>query len=364
MSLLSTVAFAAAQPVAPSSDTAPSEASTYRVVVSTDVAPGDESELSLALQSQLVDLPVQLEIVAVPAGDPSFTARSRHARQLAAEREVDLVVWFSYEPDQRMFVFLSEPGRGRTLVRELGDDAVPSPHTVALLVRSVVEALVQGGRIGVEVPEPELEPEPEPEPEPEAKPEPIAVAPRRPSVPLLALIGVGYRPTVFSASYPVMHTLTLGAELLVGRHAAVFGRGGVGIPIELGTELVDVRVQPFTAQLGGRGHARLGRWELGGRFGGLVEILRREVVAIDPAVLVDDASTRTLVALSPGMALGWWAHPRVRLGLEVGVDAHIRPLQLVVAGPSGDVVVAETLAWRPWATFRVDVQPVSSRGSH
>lgn len=335
------------------------------VVARADAASTDP--LALALEGQLVDLPVTFEIVEAPPSEPGFGARVRSVATLAAEQHADLVVWFEREPDERMFVFLSQTGHQRTLVRELSARDADSPHAVALLVRSVAEALVHGGRIGVEVPTPPPAEPPasteEGAPAPAPTPTPVPAPPsttRRP--PLAALLDIGYRLTAFAREAPVTHSIMPGAELLVGRHASVFGRAGFTMPMSIRSPWVDVDLRAVPIALGGRAHARLGRrWEVGGRLAVQLEIVRRRVRARDVTVDAAPTARRVLTSISPAVAVGLWVSPRVRLGLEAGVDATVRPLALVVAGPEGDLRVLQTFGWRPFAGFRVGIalgQPV------
>lgn len=364
----------------------PQSTEQYQVLLRVDASRTSREEVELALRGQLVDLPVNLRVI---AQDDAPEAFERRVGALARDEGADLVVWLGYEPDDRLFVYMSEAGRGRTLVRELGGEGTPSPHAVALVVRSVVEALVLGGRIGVE-PSPaeakaKAEPPPEeskekttavpvvPAPPPtELDPTPAPSEPARRRPRLAGLLGVAYQPTAFAAEHPVVHAVPISAQMLVGPHAAVFVRYRVVIPFRIENELVELRVQSFPAELGARGQARLGRWDVGGRLGLLFDAMRREAVPLDGTVEPGPAQTQLLIALSPAAAFGLWAHPRVRIGLELGVDAYFRRIDFLVAGPEGDTPIASTLGWRPWAALGIAFgvgpqaafQPVSQGERH
>ena len=147
-----------AEPV-PAADTS---ADAWRVVLWLD--PQLANEVGATVDASLTDLEVELvRESAPPELVPTPEAAPRNAGTLAEARsrtDADLLVWVQ-PAGGRMYLVVAPDADGNALVRDLGtaDDLA----TVAPAVRSTIQALIEGGVIGISAPSVQ-EPKPEPEP--------------------------------------------------------------------------------------------------------------------------------------------------------------------------------------------------------
>lgn len=316
----------------------------WRVMILTDADP-KTAPLPVSLRAQLVDLPVELIVEQVEAVPESLPAQRALASTVATDAGVDLVVWFQLDQSDRLYLFISEQGRERTLVRELpadGRSAAGRAASAALIVRGVVAALVEGGHLGVvpqftEAVDEEAEPEPkapvetpsevepsEPEPEPEEEPR---FAPR-------FQIAAAYQAEGYSPQIPVSHAVVVGLDTWFGKNLRLDLRFRGTMPLRVSTDEIELDVQRYPIALGLRGAARLrGNVDLGGGVVGIVEPMVRRATPLQTGVTVDEPRQTWLRgAVGAVLHAGWTVHPRVRLFVDVGADVRLGPLDFSIEG--------------------------------
>jgi hypothetical protein len=128
-----------------------------RVVVRI-VAASDQLLLS-RIDGQVADLDVALvpdRSAPLAASDDQRFAR---ARALARRHRARVVVWFAGAGPDGVRIYVAEPGRDTLFARRVATaDASARAEAVAIVVRSTLQALAQGGEIGVKVPRPAAPP--------------------------------------------------------------------------------------------------------------------------------------------------------------------------------------------------------------
>lgn len=174
---------------------APAYASSFRMVVR--ITSDTSHALSERIRGQTSDLSLELITIDTGALEPSLPSQVASASTVAQVYDADAVVWFDdlgtgLGRENRLLVL--QPKAKRLLVRTVGEHgAPPSKHApsasaeleaAALIVRVAVQAMMQGGVIGVEQarivgPEPE-KPLPPPPPAP---PAPFEVGDTRTALP-------------------------------------------------------------------------------------------------------------------------------------------------------------------------------------
>jgi len=133
---------AEAEPVAP-----------MRVVVRI-VGQGD-AKLVSRIEGQVADLDVSLVRVRGTALAATVQQRFQRARTLARKHKARVVVWFDRAGVNAVRVFVAEPGRDTLFARRVATaDESARAEAIAIVVRSTLSALAQGGQIGVRVARP------------------------------------------------------------------------------------------------------------------------------------------------------------------------------------------------------------------
>lgn len=327
------------------------------VLLVADAAASDP--MSVAVAAQLVDLPVALELVPVGALPSSLAAQHELARVVARERGAALVLWFELSAADHLYLYLSEQERATTLVRELAvDGASPAGRaaSAAVIVRGVVDALVRGGHLGVEFVEVELPAPPVApagSPVAEAEDEAPAPAPSPEPTALELALAAAYAPELFSDTAPVMHALAVGVELWIRDLVLVNLRYRATFPVTIDAGDAEFELARFPLEFGVRGAGRRGKWDLGGGFVYVLDILERSGRTKEPGVVVSPDERWVRSAIGPVAQAGWRPHPRVRLWLDVGLDMYFRPLSHL--GADGETSLLRQYPFRPRAQFGLAV---------
>lgn len=135
----------------------PSAAAANNPAMGVVVRVAQESDLRLLsrIEGQIADLEIRLVRHRSVALEPSSRARFARARDLARTHKARIVVWFAPAGANAVQVFVADPGRDSLFARRVATaDGSARAEAVAIVVRSALQALAQGGRIGVRVEEP------------------------------------------------------------------------------------------------------------------------------------------------------------------------------------------------------------------
>jgi hypothetical protein len=335
--LLVTVSPAAAQSVS------------SRIVLSYDPTSEEQRRALAAVRAHLQGLPV--EIVTETVEQQRDLAERLAASGTLATSHTALGT-FSIEKgtDRSILVFLTEPGGSATLVRHLPASELSARVAIeqaAIVVRSLVEALLEGGRLGVAVAEAKpsgatrsTKADARTLPTPETtRAEPSAPGPAPSSAGAVETEGVdtemGGTPTAsppprffVSLGYAGVHPgaglawqsgAAVGARWLVAR-AAYIGVRYTLLPaseLEVGSARVSIARRPAELVLG----AAAGSWVLANaELSAIVEQAVRETVATNPAFEPTGGTTHWGFGLGPrvGAMVAPW--PAVRFAVRGGAD--------------------------------------------
>lgn len=130
--------------------------SNQTVVVIAERHRGDlTGKLLEAVQGHLLDLPVALKIEWVESMEESLRSKVRLARQAALRNDAVTVFWADISSPEQIFLYLSHPAGERILIRDLGgenESEASRLETLGIIVRTSVEAILEGGTIGIHPP--------------------------------------------------------------------------------------------------------------------------------------------------------------------------------------------------------------------
>lgn len=230
-----------------------------------------------AIRAALVDLPIELEVRPVPSsGDAA--PRLSTLRADARDAEAELALWVRVEDTAAVFLFVAPTQGDDTLVRDLGRPEALTDDDLAIVVRGSVQVLLDGGRVGIEVP-PEPEPEAEPEPEPALGPEPVPSEPvvveegtRPPPEPKVrSRLLAAYALDTIGTQAVLGHGAAVGLELLPHPNVPLSLRFRAMAPVSASIDAVAIDVFRYPLELRVGGQWARGRIELGGDLVAVLE---------------------------------------------------------------------------------------------
>ena len=121
-------------------------------------AEAKESEKAIrSIRAQLSDLDIDFQVVWIQNHSGYFRDQTNLSERLSEQHNATIVFWSDLSIKDQVFLYLSEPGGGRILVRSIpfeNDEQGDRFDVISLIVRSVVEAISKGGQIGVSSPAP------------------------------------------------------------------------------------------------------------------------------------------------------------------------------------------------------------------
>jgi hypothetical protein len=152
----------------------------------------------------------------LPDGLP---AQVQVARRIGKAEGALVVLWCNHPSVDQVFLYITRFRGGRILVRQvdrLRDGTLGRFEAIGAIVRTGVEAILRGGKIGIRPPPP---PPPRPR-RPAAKPVRVPKPTRRPAPPRLE-VEVGYALAGFARAVPVLHGGQVGFSWVLHRNWAL-----------------------------------------------------------------------------------------------------------------------------------------------
>ncbi|MBN1771350.1 MAG: hypothetical protein JXB32_08825 [Deltaproteobacteria bacterium] len=289
-----------------------------------------------AVAAQLADMPVRLEVDRVEEFPAVLPQQVEVARAAAIRNDAVLVFWLDASLADQMFLYLSEPGGGRILVRtvESGGDA-ERVEAVALIVRGTIEAMLAGGRLGVETPTP-----PPPPPPPSPPPPP-------PPAPDLLGVRLAYALEFFSTDALAIHGLDLGILVHVYSGLSLFAGYRVVTDAETSSRGVALDVARNPMELGVQYAYQLGDWAFGGSVSALLDRLHGEATTTTATLVVRPPETRWLAGVGAAFHTSFRIAGTVHAFIDAGVDVYVDTVDYVVETTGGRWTMLTTWVARP-----------------
>ena len=328
------------------------------IILTFDASSEAQKQAIAAIRAHVSGLPADVVIVPVEH-QRSLDSRLAAAGSLAASRQALGTFYIEIEPDGTLLIFFTEPGAEATLIRRLppNDQGVRvALEQAAIVVRSLVEALLDGGNVGIapEVDRAESAKPAENAAEP-ASPEQSSAVPALPSSepsssesgseaspeagsvrPGIA-ITAGYTATDFASVMPWQSGFSAGLQWLATPVVYAGARSTFFPTYTAATEdaVVAVARRPIEALVGYRGASPLA---LNGEVGLLVDAARRTTVSTSESLSPTSPSTRWMLSLAARAGFSWSPWSRIRTSLRGGADFVLTPyaykVDSAVAAPS------------------------------
>jgi hypothetical protein len=329
------------------------------IVLTFDASSEAQKQAIAAIRAHVSGLPAEVVIVPIDH-QRSLDSRLAAAGSLAESRQALGTFYLEIEPDGTLLIFFTEPGAEATLIRRLppNDQGVRvALEQAAIVVRSLVEALLEGGSVGIareaqragaaEDAEAPAEPDSSPERSsavpallsPKATPPPSdsEASPGADSVRRWIAITAGYTATDFASLMPWQSGFSLGLQWLAAPVIYAGARYTLFPTYTVTTEdaVVAVSRRPIEALVGYRGPSPLA---LNGEIGLLVDAARRTTVSTAESLRPTAPSTRWMVSLAARAGFSWSPWSRVRASVRGGADfvltRYAYKIDAAVAAPS------------------------------
>jgi hypothetical protein len=287
-----------------------------RVVVL--VASGSQRQVALkvarAVRNHLLDLRVTFRLRWVKRLPEGLTAQFVAARTIALRERAMVVLWCSHATVDQVFLFITRFKEERLLVRQVNrarDGALGRFEAMGAIVRSGVEAILQGARVGTRPPPP---PPPRRRQPPPRRRQPPRMTPSSPSTetprPLGVSVDVGYSLTGFAPTDPLLHAGVVGLSVALHRHWGLrLGyRFAPAVRVQDTPTGIDLRIFQHALGLGGIFQWPLGRWSVAVQATAVLALQSWSATAPAPLRAAPDGVDLT-VGVDVMATVAWRARP-------------------------------------------------------
>ena len=323
--------------VVPSRAFATEEAGSTRTQPVTVVAVADRESASLSnklletVQAHLIDLPVVLKIEWVDTLGKSFHSAVRLAREAAYKSDAVTVFWVDLSSPLQMFLFLSHPRGERILVRDVGagdKNDESRLETIAIIVRTSVEAILEGGTIGVEPPRAQKEEDA-----------------REPRGRLSLHVAYGLGPFADSA---LTHGPKFGLSTCILERWCLFGEYRLIIPQYYAREGVRLELRSHTIEVGVGAKWVWGEFQLMTDLAFLANYVSINATATDINLSAQKPSPDWQFGIGPSISLGWAIKEYATIFFAITLDIYVNQPEYVVESRPGYSEVVSPWSVRPF----------------
>jgi hypothetical protein len=341
-----------------------------------------------AIQAQLSDLDIDLKVFWTPSYSRDLPVQADAAEQLAKQNNATMVFWCDFLVGKRVFLYVSEPGGGRILVRKVSfDDKNQRDRflVMAVILRSVVEAIAGGGHIGIspggvgssaaanfpksDSPradsgvsvnsefQPTGPPEPPSDMPPGRVPSELDAHPNRTEkivtekivAPARIDMSAAYGLTLYSSSTRFTHGVRTALGVRVSRFGRLFLGYRIQIPFEVNSDLVSMalRHHPFEVGLSRRFESGSLYVDLGAAL--VNDPLTWQVTDFNTArIAAEKDRFRWLIGVSPFVQLNWLPSSVFKFNIALATDVYFNESRSFVERNNGDrITVVNPYRVRP-----------------
>ncbi|MCP4676410.1 MAG: hypothetical protein GY854_13035 [Deltaproteobacteria bacterium] len=295
------------------------------VMIAEHGAKTDTQDVIQAVEGQLSDLHAVFEVEWRENFADDLPAQVELAGEIAQRVDAVTVFWCDFNRPNEVYLYLSDAGDGRVLVRQL-DTAQEGDRfeTLALIVHSAVSAMLRGGKIDVAVSSP---PEKKTEPPKEKKPAPRQDIQTKKKVHLE--LEIGYALGGHSSRKPLIHGLDVGLSIVFARGLFVFAGYTFRGPIKINALGIAIDIQNHPIHLGLGYRWTLQRLSLSGALALTGDFVSQETraVATDTAESIDNNDF--LFYISPLVTAALSVVGRVAIFLTIGADFSMNDVRYI-----------------------------------
>lgn len=285
-----------------------------------------------AVQGQLSDLPVILEIAWIDNMSTELRTQIKQARTVVKDRNAISVFWADLSTPDQVFLFFSQPAGERILVRDIGQSSASTEgrlETLAVIVRASVKAILEGGNIGIGR---------------DVSPENEFYEPTG-----LLDFAVSYSFAPHSGGRKWIHGPCLNLNLTLDEWARIFIGYRMMFPIQHHYEdlvTLELNSHIFEAGFAARWQWNALRLEIGARF--ILDFLTAKAISPAENVLPQHPENKWLPGLSPSISIGWTLNPFVSLFFSASLDIIFNQPDYVLETKTGYRTVVAPWTARPF----------------
>ncbi len=302
------------------------------------------SSLEDAIQSQLSDLDITLNIVRRINVPGELQNALEIARDIAAEREARVVFWYHELETTQLFLYLIQHPGDHVLVRAIKEETAGGrTEAAAIIVRLSVRELIQGGTIGIKIPE-------------QRQDKPFSNAARdnqsnsgrsekqAREIPFL-INTLSYAYHAHSTRHPAIHGLDLKLGIRVHRNWTMFAGYTVMSSLENETDDVSLTYSRHPARLGGMWSAKLGWVELGASLAAIFDYSTYEARFTQTS----RRDTHFLVSALPSIEFIFWITNHIGLTVTGAAEIALNPEYYGYTDIDGRHILLDAWRVQPWA---------------
>jgi hypothetical protein len=335
-----------------------------------------------AVRAQLSDLGIDFQVAWTQTNSSDLHVQAEISEQLAKEYNATMVFWSDLLIGERVFLYVSEPGGGRILVRSISfedKNQADRFEVIAVIVRSVAEAIAGGGHIGVSSqvsaspaasgllahPSPVIDPQiPAASQSQPSRPAESADAPHRrntadvdahqnssanSAAPARIELAAAYGLTLYSSTQRFIHGVRAALAVRVNRWGRLFWAYRVQIPFEVKNDLVTMKLRHHPFEIGFSRRFELGSLYLDLGAAVINDPLTWQVKPADTSrVAAAGDRFRWLVGVTPFVQLSWLPLRVFKLYLAIAADIYFNESRSFVERTNGDkAAVVDPFKARP-----------------
>ena len=312
-----------------------------------------------AVQSQLSDLNVSLYVEQVEVMPGDLRSQVEVAESVTRSSEAIAVFWCDLLAQGQIFLYLSQYEGKRILVRKLEEtDADGRAEALAIIVRSSVGMMMQGGSIGVEVKETLGKAEPEVSKPAVVVPAQAPAAPETESVHLYRLShSVAYAMNIHASDHRAVRGVDLGIAIHLNSNWSITAGYTILTPMADGSDILKLKLQRHPVRLGGRFDWSFKDVGIGAGVSLVLDYTTFEISNLESDMIAVSDKGDMVVGLLPAVHFAFFIVDRLTVFLSAGAEISFSAVHYQTMDRSGKKVLVDSWPVQPWflGGFEVDI---------
>ena len=319
-----------------------------------------------AVRGQLSDLPIVFQMYWVDSYENDLPSQEEVANRVAAKTGADVVFWYDLSRSDRLYLYIAVPALGRVLVRRLEGSGRGANETLAIILRSSIDAIING-ELSREIPENREPADGEPQPEEsnpksegaeeKTEPAPVGSEPEALPVPPIQLpgapadlvppsapvrrfpqktveIGAAYGFEALGKAHPQVHGFALGLDAHIQSGWSVHASYTFFPPIEDTRAGVRVVLRRHPAWVGAKYTKVIDRVDVGAGLSLCIDHISEKISSEFDTMTPAKGESEIQVAAAPMVNFGIRATPVLRFFASAGIRIPMNPVEYVVDATS------------------------------
>jgi hypothetical protein len=342
------------------------------LIITKNIPDENLAPLLQAIKGELVSVNEQMQTINIPDWPVDVQHQIKKAAQLARQFNAPAVIWMQMF-DNEVLLYLSAPKGDRMLIRRLeqakGDE---KNEIIALIIRSSVVAMKNGGKVGVAADNPEeREPVSKTVPVPpkhhQVKQKPVshqlpqeqkqtAETNKTGSKHNKSLtIAAAYSYGAYSDSHPVNNGFMLSIGLRLKNFMTIEANTRFTQQIEAQTGSLKISVRPFPVAVTAKIMAQYAKFTIGGGIGMELIFQNHRTVAVNGSANAAKDGTRAEAASVAVIETGLFLTSKLRIFITLGAEIMIHKVDYTIMADNRQITIIEGWPVRPLAFAGIEL---------